>query len=163
MDERQGKNGGANAALHDALSISRSHLAVMRPSTSHSVWSTRPIKRRRKWLLSVRHSRGGQARHRADTQRAAREEITNRVAIPGRPLSLYSGAISPSIKSQSILPASCTSSCLMLMIWSSCARNRSPDPVVSCRIAPSDTATESRFSIRGNPENEIASFQRLRP
>src|SRR6184192_2522482 len=93
--------------------------------------------------------------------------ITNRVAIPGRPLSLYNGAISPSIKSQSILPASCTSSCLMLMIWSSCARNRSPDPVVSCffgRIAPSDTAaTESRFSIRGNPENEIASFQRLRP
>src|SRR5205809_2398104 len=83
-----------------------------------------------------------------------------------KPLSLYSGAISPSIKSQSILPASCTSSCLMLMIWSSCARNRSPDPVVSCffgRIAPSDTATESRFSIRGNPENEIASFQRLRP
>jgi len=40
------------------------------------------------------------------------------------------------------------------------------DPVVSCffgRIAPSDTATESRFSIRGNPENKIASFQRLRP
>src|SRR5262245_31920993 len=51
--------------------------------------------------------------------------ITNRVAIPGRPLSLYSGAISPSMKSQSILPASCTSSCLMLMIWSSRARNRS--------------------------------------
>src|SRR5262245_14750134 len=28
---------------------------------------------------------------------------------------------------------------------------------------PSDTATESRFPIRGNPENEIASFQGLRP
>src|SRR4029077_7696122 len=65
--------------------------------------------------------------------------ITNRVAIPGRPLSLYSGVISPSIKSQSILPASCASSGLMLMIWSSRARNRSPDPLVSCcfgRIAP---------------------------
>jgi hypothetical protein len=52
------------------------------------------------------------------------------------------------------------------MIWSSRARNRSPDPDVSCffgRIAPSDAATESRFSIRGNPENEIASFQGLRP
>jgi hypothetical protein len=52
------------------------------------------------------------------------------------------------------------------MIWSSRARNRSPDPVVSCffgRIVPSDAATESRFSIRGNPENEIASFQGLRP
>src|SRR5262245_4846605 len=88
--------------------------------------------------------------------------ITNCVAIPGRPPSLYSGAISPSMNSQSILPASCTSSCLMLMIWSSRARNRSADPVVSCffgRIAPSDAATESCFSIRGNRENEIASFQ----
>src|SRR5215472_11796216 len=91
--------------------------------------------------------------------------ITNCVAIPGRPPSLYSGAISPSMNSQSILPASCTSSCLMLMIWSSRARNRSADPVVSCffgRIAPSDAATESCFSIRGNRENEIASFQGLR-
>src|SRR5438445_2143218 len=46
----------------------------------------------------------------------------------------------------------------MKMIWSSCARNRSPDPVVSCffgRIAPSDTATESRFSIRGNPKTKL--------
>src|SRR5262252_80611 len=69
------------------------------------------------------------------------------------------------MNSQSILPASCTSSCLMLMIWSSRARNRSPDPVVSCffgRIAPSDAATESCFSIRGNRENEFASFQGLR-
>src|SRR6516165_5448698 len=68
-------------------------------------------------------------------------------------------------RDQSILPASCTSSCLMLMIWSSRARNRSPDPVVSCffgRIAPSNAATESCFSIRGNRENEIASFQGLR-
>jgi len=57
------------------------------------------------------------------------------------------------------------SQCLMLMIWSSRARNRSADPVVSCffgRIAPSDAATESCFSIRGNRENEIASFQGLR-
>jgi hypothetical protein len=30
------------------------------------------------------------------------------------------------------------------------------------RIAPSDAATESCFSIRGNRENEIASFQGLR-
>src|SRR2546421_10802058 len=69
------------------------------------------------------------------------------------------------MNSQSILPASCTSSCLMLMIWSSRARNRSADPVVSCffgRIAPSDAATESCFSIRGNRENEFASFQGLR-
>src|SRR6516164_10441430 len=53
----------------------------------------------------------------------------------------------------------------MLMIWSSRARNRSADPVVSCffgRIAPSDAATESCFSIRGNRENEFASFQGLR-
>jgi hypothetical protein len=51
------------------------------------------------------------------------------------------------------------------MIWSSRARNRSPDPVVSCffgRIAPSDAATESCFSIRGNRENEFAGFQGLR-
>src|SRR5262249_55719018 len=50
-------------------------------------------------------------------------------------------------------------------IWSSRARNRSADPVVSCffgRIAPSDAATESCFSIRGNRENEFASFQGLR-
>jgi hypothetical protein len=42
-----------------------------------------------------------------------------------------------------ILPASCTSSCFMLMIWSSRARKRSLDPVVSCffgRIVPSDAA-----------------------
>jgi hypothetical protein len=40
------------------------------------------------------------------------------------------------------------------------------NPDVSCffgRIAPSDAATESRFSIRGNPENEIASFQASDP
>src|SRR5262245_18237302 len=37
--------------------------------------------------------------------------ITNCVAIPGRPPSLYSGAISPSMNSQSILPASCTRAC----------------------------------------------------
>src|SRR5262249_25415887 len=89
----------------------------------------------------------------------------NCVAIPGRPPSLYSGAISPSMNSQSILPASCTSSCLMLMIWSSRARSRSADPVISCffgRIAPSDAATESCFSIRGNRENEFASFQGIR-
>src|SRR5262249_22876178 len=49
--------------------------------------------------------------------------------IPGRPPSLYSGAISPSMNSQLIWPPSCTSSCLMLMIWSSRARNRSPNPV----------------------------------
>src|SRR5215467_11058744 len=39
----------------------------------------------------------------------------------------------------------------MLMIWSSRARNRSPDPVALCffgRIVPSDAATESRFEIR---------------
>src|SRR5262245_37008155 len=69
------------------------------------------------------------------------------------------------MNSQSIWPASCTSSCFMLMIWSSRERNRSPDPVVSCffgRIALSDAATESCFSIRGNRENEIASFQGLR-
>src|SRR5262249_2157508 len=60
---------------------------------------------------------------------------------------------------------SCSSSCLILMIWSSRARNRSADPVVSCffgRIALSNAATESCFSIRGNRENEIASFQGLR-
>src|SRR5262249_517065 len=48
---------------------------------------------------------------------------------------------------------------------SSRARNRSPDPVVSCffgRIAPSGAATESCFSIRGNRENEFASFHGLR-
>src|SRR6516162_1361366 len=69
------------------------------------------------------------------------------------------------MNSQSILPASCTSSCLMFIIWSSRARNRSADPVVSCffgRIAPSDAATESCFSIRGNREKEFASFQGLR-
>src|SRR4029450_8881241 len=70
------------------------------------------------------------------------------------------------MKSQWILPASCTSSCLMLMLWSNRARNRSADPVVSYffgHIAPSDTATDTRVSIRGTPENEIASFGGLRP
>jgi hypothetical protein len=45
-----------------------------------------------------------------------RRPITKRVSIPGRPLSLQSGAISPSSHSQSTLPASCTSSCFILMI-----------------------------------------------
>src|SRR5271165_1563255 len=81
--------------------------------------------------------------------------ITKRVSIPGRPLSLYSGAISPSTHSQSILPASCTSSCFMLMICSSLARNRSPEPGAPCffgRIVPSDAAKESRFADSGNPK-----------
>jgi hypothetical protein len=54
----------------------------------------------------------------------------------------------------------------MLMICSSRARNRSPDPVVSCffgRIAPSNAATESRLPIRGNLQNDIASFGRSDP
>jgi hypothetical protein len=49
---------------------------------------------------------------------------------------------------------------------SSRARNRSPDPVVSCffgRMLPSAAATESRLPIRGNPKNEIASFRGLEP
>src|SRR3954466_11556071 len=48
------------------------------------------------------------------------------------------------------------------MIWSSLARNRSPDPVVLCffgRIATSDATTESWLAIRRNPENEIARFR----
>src|ERR1700674_2580267 len=92
--------------------------------------------------------------------------IAKRSSIPGRAFSLESGSISPSIKSQSILPASCASSCLRLMIWSSRARNRSPDIVVACffgRIVPSDALKESCFASQGNPENEIASFQGLNP
>src|SRR5450759_5523922 len=53
----------------------------------------------------------------------------------------------------------------MLMICSSLARNRSPDPVVACcfgRIVPSDAATESCFAAEGNPENEIARFRAFR-
>src|SRR6185312_16610509 len=56
------------------------------------------------------------------------------------------------MNSQSILPASCTSSCLMLMIWSSRARNRSADPVVSCffgRIAPSDARPNHASGFEG--------------
>src|SRR5664280_2815688 len=52
------------------------------------------------------------------------------------------------------------------MICSSLARNRSPDPVVSCcfgRIVPSDATTESQFASKGNPENEIARFRTLKP
>ncbi|MGY3622298.1 hypothetical protein ACVJGD_008494 [Bradyrhizobium sp. USDA 10063] len=65
--------------------------------------------------------------------------IMKRVAGPGRPFSLWSGAIALSIQSQSILPASRTNSCFISMIWSSLARNRSRDPVVVYlfgRIAP---------------------------
>src|SRR5262249_44244008 len=43
-----------------------------------------------------------------------------------------------------------------------CERFWTLPPVVSCffgRIAPSDASTESCFSIRGNRENEIASFR----
>jgi len=53
----------------------------------------------------------------------------------------------------------------MLMIWSSLARNKSPSPVTFVclgRIVTSDATTESRPPIRGNPENEIASFRRLK-
>src|SRR5262249_955067 len=68
--------------------------------------------------------------------------------------------------SQSIFSTSCTSSCFMLMIWSSRPRNRSLDPVVSCffgRMLPSAAATESQLPIRGNPRNEIASFRGFEP
>src|SRR5215467_3741063 len=46
----------------------------------------------------------------------------------------------------------------MLMIWSSRARNRSPDPVAPCffgRIVPSDATTESRFEIRRNRKMKL--------
>jgi hypothetical protein len=49
----------------------------------------------------------------------------------------------------------------MLMIWSSRARNRSPDIVASGffgRIVPSDATKESRFGRQGNLKNEIARF-----
>lgn len=45
--------------------------------------------------------------------------IMKRVSMPGRPFSLKSGAICPSVQSQSTLPASRTSTCLRVMIWSS--------------------------------------------
>jgi hypothetical protein len=53
-----------------------------------------------------------------------------------------------------------------LMIWSSRARNKSPDPVVSClfgRIVPSDAATELRSSIRGNPKPKLQAFRASDP
>ncbi len=90
----------------------------------------------------------------------------NRLSIAGRPLSLNSGAISPSSHSQSSWPASRTSSCCMLMIWSSRARNRSPSPVVSCffgRIVPSDAATESLVRARREFEMQIARFRAFSP
>src|SRR5271166_5100990 len=52
------------------------------------------------------------------------------------------------------------------MIWSSRARNRSPEFVLACffgRIVPSDATTESCFAPQGNPENEIAGFCALNP
>jgi hypothetical protein len=55
---------------------------------------------------------------------------------------------SPLIQSQSIAPTSCASSCLRLMLWSSRARNRSPNNVVACffgRIVRSDATKESCF------------------
>jgi len=68
-----------------------------------------------------------------------------------------------------IHPASRTSSCFMLMICSSRARNRSPDPVVSCffgRITPSDAATESRLadSRKSSKRNcKLSGAQILKP
>ena len=46
----------------------------------------------------------------------------------------------------------------MLMICSSLARNRSPDPVVLCcfgRIVPSDAAKKSWFSLKENRKTEL--------
>jgi hypothetical protein len=57
----------------------------------------------------------------------------------------------------------------MLMICSSRARNRSPDPVVSCffgRIAPSNAATESRLadSRKSSKQNcKLSGAQILKP
>src|SRR2546429_10023956 len=49
--------GRARTTLHCMMrSTSRSHPAAMKPSRSHSVSLTRPIKRRRRWSLSVRHA-----------------------------------------------------------------------------------------------------------
>ncbi|MFK4581296.1 hypothetical protein ABIF83_004743 [Bradyrhizobium ottawaense] len=56
----------------------------------------------------------------------------------------------------------------MLMIWSSLARNRSPDPVVLClfgRIAISDATTEWRFdgipkmNLQGSDARSIKTLQ----
>src|ERR1019366_996971 len=62
------------------------------------------------------------------------------------------------IHSQSSLPASCTSSCFMLIICSSLARNRSPDLVVSCcfgRIVTSDAVKESWFAKKENRKTKL--------
>ena len=56
------------------------------------------------------------------------------------------------IQSQSILKATCTSSCFILMIWSSLARNRSPSSVVFGffgRIVPSDATPNHAQRFEG--------------
>lgn len=65
------------------------------------------------------------------------------VAIPGRPLSLRRGAISPSIQSQSILPASRTTSCFILMIWSQ------PGPGIDHPIPSSCASSVASFLRQG--------------
>jgi hypothetical protein len=65
--------------------------------------------------------------------------ITNCVAIPGRPLSLYSGAISPSTKDL-VQPRA------------------EPDPVVSCffgRIAPPDAAADHASRFEGIAKTKL--------
>jgi hypothetical protein len=67
------------------------------------------------WALTIKTARGT-----CDPAYSFEVDIRDakRVSIPGRPFSLESGAISTSIHSQSIAPASCASSCRRLMIWS---------------------------------------------
>jgi hypothetical protein len=91
--------------------------------------------------------------------------MTNRVAIPGRPQSLYSGAISVD---NVPVDLACELRQLVPHI-DDLIQPRAEQitrSLVSCcfgRIAPSNAATESRHAIRGNPENETASFQGLTP
>ncbi len=80
------------------------------------------------------------------------------------------GGCSPAaeIQSQSILPASCTSSCLMLMIRSSLAQNRSPSLVVlrllrSHRCPPPMRRRNHNSRLKGIPKNQFASFRGFQP
>ena len=100
----------------------------------------------------------GQPEHVLEQQQADHEAALDARAGPCRCRAARSRRRSTPSRSW---PPSCTSSCFMLMIWSSLARNRSPSPVASCffgRIVSSDAAIEITARRQRESQSEIARF-----
>ena len=129
--------------------------------------AVRPARPRRSghlydWLVEPAEPCIGVGLHQPDI--ACQMRLSDPTAVHSRLLRNEPNFLRSRSKTRSTLvsAASCTSSCFMFMSCSSLARNRPPFAIVfgfRGRVVASDATTESRPAIRGDLENEIASFR----